>query len=132
MVEDMAELQKNAQKDDSEQKAGPISAVKKSVKSVSQGISKKAAEVAAAVKGSSSTEGDFEWEPEMGSIVLSNLSLDLRQLIFGNIPLLKRVSENAHRTISSPFKATHVIFSTDNTWRTLDSSTIYSDCKGII
>jgi len=105
MVEDMAELQKNAQKDDSEQKAGPISAVKKSVKSVSQGISKKAAEVAAAVKGSSSTEGDFEWEPEMGSIVLSNLSLDLRQLIFGNIPLLKRITPGGH-LILQPFTAT--------------------------
>lgn len=89
MVEDMAALQaKN--KDEN----GPLNAMKKSVQSISQGISKKAAQVAAAAKRSSSSDDDFDDfdELEMGSITMSNINLDLRQLLFGNLPFIKKVS----------------------------------------
>jgi hypothetical protein len=91
MVEDMAALQDKKQEEKSRQKF-TLNAVKKSVQSISQEISKKAAQVAAAARRSSSSDEDFVDELEMGSIVLSNLNLDLRQLLFGNIPFIKRVS----------------------------------------
>jgi hypothetical protein len=91
MVEDMAALQAKNQEEKSRED-GPLNAMKKSVQSISQGISKKAAQVAAAAKRASSSDEDFVDELEMGSIVLSNLNLDLRQLLFGNLPLIKRVS----------------------------------------
>jgi hypothetical protein len=95
MVEDMATIRPQSEE---KQLDGPLKKVKESMQSISKGISEKAAQVAAVATGSASPKVDAD-EREMGSIVLSDLNLDLRRLIFGGFPIIKRVSSrmNARR-----------------------------------
>ena len=86
MIEDMASLRPK--------KEGPLKTVRRSVESISKGISEKAAEVASAARRTNTPEEETVIEPEeteLGSIVLSDLNLDLRRLAFGGIPLVKKV-----------------------------------------
>jgi hypothetical protein len=91
MVEDMAKIRPKKSNDGE----GPLNAVKKSMQSFSEGISKKAAAVASAAseKLRSKDQPTETWEKQMGSITLSDLKLDLRRLVFGGIPIIKRVSQ---------------------------------------
>jgi hypothetical protein len=108
MVEDMAKLNPEPEEIDKE---GPLNAMKKSVRTISRGVAKTAAQAAEkakeaagsaaekAAKVASAARGNpRDKEPEQppakeyGSIVLSNLKLDLRRLLFGGVPLIKRVS----------------------------------------
>jgi len=92
MVEDMAKL-RSTEKDIPKKQKSPLTQVKDSVQTISKGISQKAAEVAAAAAASRPPTEDFDPnEREMGSIVLTSLTLDLRRLIFGAIPFLKRIT----------------------------------------
>jgi hypothetical protein len=116
MVDDMAGLSPESKVEDEELKAvkeGPLKAMKKSVQSISQGISKKAAQaadkasqVASAVRGSP-TYNEAETPPvkEYGSIVFSNLKLDLRQLVFGGVPFVKNLRPGGP-LILEPFSVT--------------------------
>ena len=121
MVADMAKL-RAAEKEDNDDGKGseknPFNAVKDSIQSVSQGISKKAAEasqgisrkavaVASAARDSlkGNTLGEDVLETEMGSIVLSKVNLDLRRLLFGGLPFVKKVAPGGP-LILEPFTAT--------------------------
>lgn len=88
MVEDMAVLSPEPEK------TGPLNRARKSVQTISKGISEKAAQVASAVRRNKDNE-EKEQLPvkEYGSIVLSNVKLDLRRLIFGGFPIIKKVSD---------------------------------------
>lgn len=101
MVEDMAKLRPPPEGSKNE---GPLKKVKDSVQSISKGISEKAAQVAAAASGSGKPEVDPN-EREMGSIVLSDLNLDLRRLFFGGLPVVKRITPGGP-LILEPFTAT--------------------------
>ena len=90
MVEDMAKVRTPVAEASAERKS-PLTQVKDSVQTISKGISQKAAQVAAAASRSNTDDFDPN-EREMGSIVLSDLNLDLRRLIFGGIPLIKRIT----------------------------------------
>jgi hypothetical protein len=122
MVEDMAKL-RAAEKDDNdadekESENNPFNAVKDSIQTVSQGISKKAVEasqgisrkaveVASAARDSlkGNKQEEDVIETEMGSIVLSKVNLDLRRLIFGGLPVVKKVAPGGP-LILEPFTAT--------------------------
>jgi hypothetical protein len=95
MVEDMATIRPQGEE---KQLDGPLKKVKESMQFISKGISEKAAQVAAVATRSASPKVDAD-EREMGSIVFSDLNLDLRRLIFGGFPIIKRVSSrmNARR-----------------------------------
>lgn len=104
MVEDMARLRPSIDEDST---TSPLIRVKASVQSISRGISKKAAQVAAVASRSSSEDTD-DFDPnerEMGSILLSDLNLDLRRLLFGGLPIIKRVTPGGP-LILEPFTAT--------------------------
>ena len=99
MIEDMASLRPKRE--------NPLKTVRRSVESISKGISEKAAEVASAARRTASQEGDepedeleFQEENELGSIVLSDLNLDLRRLAFGGIPLVKKVQHRVDWRLS--------------------------------
>jgi hypothetical protein len=110
MVEDMARLRTESKlKSDSGERnpLAAVTAVKESIQSVSQEISKKAAEVATAARDSllhDNTPEQLE-EIEKGSIVLSDLKLDLRRLLFGAFPIVKIVTPGGP-LILEPFTAT--------------------------
>jgi hypothetical protein len=98
MVEDMAKIRPKKSNDGE----GPLDAVKKSMQSFSEGISKKAAAVASAASEVASAASEKlrskdqpteTLEMQMGSITLSDVKLDLRRLVFGGIPIIKRVSQ---------------------------------------
>jgi hypothetical protein len=110
MVEDMAKLRYGVKKLDRPQKKHPFAAVlavKESIQSVSQEISKKAAEVASAARDTLMNDDSPEPvdQTEMGSIVLTNLSLDLRRLVFGAFPIVKTLTPGGP-LILEPFTAT--------------------------
>jgi hypothetical protein len=118
MVDDMAGLSPESEGEEIDEelnavKEGPLKAMKKSVQSISQGISKKAAQaadkasqVASSVRGNPTyNEAETPYVKEYGSIVLSNLKLDLRRLIFGGIPLLKHITLGGP-LILEPFSVT--------------------------
>lgn len=90
MVEDMAKVRTPVAEAPAERKS-PLTQVKDSVQTISKGISQKAAQVAAAASRSNTEDFDPN-EREMGSIVLSGLNLDLRRLVFGGIPFIKRIT----------------------------------------
>jgi hypothetical protein len=99
MVEDMAALQKarleqrNKSEKETSKESGPLSGLKKSVQTLSQDIKNKAVEVADGMKSiAGGDETTAKPEKLFGSITLSDLKLDLRRVVFGGIPLLKRVS----------------------------------------
>lgn len=105
MVEDMAKLRAPSSEKVDDKKASPLKKVKDSVQSISKGISEKAAQVAAAA---TSRTGAPEFDPnerEMGSIVLSDLNLDLRRLAFGGLPVVKRITPGGP-LILEPFTTT--------------------------
>ena len=100
MVEDMAALQK-ARLDDSDvdngKNVGPLSGFKKSVQTFSQDIRNKAVEVADGPWSPLSNKNRNDdikpkIEKTFGSIILSDVKLDLRRLVFGGFPLVKTVS----------------------------------------
>jgi hypothetical protein len=107
MVEDMAKL-RSASLGAKRNETNPFAAVKDSIQSVKQEISKKAAEVASVARETLLHEHNpkesFE-ENEMGSIVLSNLNLDLRRLVFGGLPIVKKITPGGP-LILEPFTAT--------------------------
>lgn len=103
MVEDMAKLRASVDAEEVSKKS-PLKKVKDSVQTFSRGISERAAKVAAAASGSSKVDFDPN-EREMGSIVLSDLKLDLRRLVFGGVPMLKRLTPGGP-LILEPFTAT--------------------------
>lgn len=103
MVEDMAKLRPN-QVEVPENNESPLKKVKDSVQSISKGISERAAQVAAKASGSDTPDFDPN-EREMGSIILSDLNLDLRRLVFGGVPLVKRITPGGP-LILEPFTAT--------------------------
>lgn len=102
MVEDMA-----AVSPESTEKTGPLNAAKKSVQTISKGISEKAAQVASVVRRTKDSDKEEEKVPikEYGSIVLSNLKLDLRRVLFGGFPIIKRVTPGGP-LILEPFSVT--------------------------
>ena len=106
MVEDMAKLRPppDEKSEWNEKNESPLKKVKDSVQSISKGISEKAAQVAAKASGASTPAVDPN-EREMGSIVLSDLNLDLRRLVFGGVPLIKRIVPGGP-LILEPFTAT--------------------------
>ncbi len=103
MVEDMAKLRPLSD-EEPENKVSPLKKVKDSVQSISKGISERAAQVAAKASGSVPPAVDPN-EREMGSIILSDLNLDLRRLLFGGLPLVKRITPGGP-LILEPFTAT--------------------------
>ncbi|KAL3908327.1 MAG: hypothetical protein SGILL_008525 [Bacillariaceae sp.] len=109
MVEDMARLR--AEKSENEpgenRPFAAVAAVKESIQTVSQEISKKAAEVASAARDTLLNDDGPEQveETETGSIVLSDLNLDLRRLVFGAFPIVKKVTPGGP-LILEPFTAT--------------------------
>jgi hypothetical protein len=110
MVEDMAKFRSGETKVEKPQKKHPFAAVvavKKSIESVSLEISKKAAEVASAARDTLMQDDSSQPvdETEMGSIVLSNLSLDLRRLVLGVLPIVKTLTPGGP-LILEPFTAT--------------------------
>jgi len=126
MVDDMAKLRGDVDADDDDNdekgmKNNPFNAVKDSIQTVSQGISKKAAEVATVSQGISrkavqiasaardnllsGKQGEDINETEMGSIVLSKVNLDLRRLVFGALPVVKKITPGGP-LILEPFTAT--------------------------
>jgi len=142
MVEDMAGLASDDSEEEDEEPVlkkgdGPLEAMSKSVKSISQGISETAAKAAekasqtaaqAAEKASQTAAQAAQTakgvasavrkrgnnaveEPELippkeyGSIVLSNLKMDLRRLVFGGVPLVKRIAPGGP-LILEPFSVT--------------------------
>mmetsp|Transcript_25061 Transcript_25061/g.59141 ORF Transcript_25061/g.59141 Transcript_25061/m.59141 type:complete len:991 (+) Transcript_25061:84-3056(+) len=104
MVEDMAKLR--ASKEGVNQK-NPFAAMKDSIQSVSEGISNRAGEVVSAARDKyfSGKHEEEEQETEMGSIVLSNVNLDLRRLVFGAFPVIKKITPGGP-LILEPFTAT--------------------------
>ncbi|VEU43377.1 unnamed protein product [Pseudo-nitzschia multistriata] len=102
MVDDMAKLRKA--KEDGK---NPFTAMKDSIQSVSEGISSKAGEVVSAARDKYFSEKNTEEqeETEMGSIVLSNVNLDLRRLVFGAFPVIKKITPGGP-LILQPFTAT--------------------------
>ena len=107
MVEDMAKL-RSASLVVERNETNPFAAVKDSIQSVKQEISKKAAEVASVARETLLNEHDPTEsvdETEMGSIVLSNLNLDLRRLVFGGLPVVKKITPGGP-LILEPFTAT--------------------------
>jgi hypothetical protein len=104
MVEDMAKLQSAPTDEEDGKKSSPLKKVKDSVKYISKGISEKAAQVAAAASRVETPEFDPN-EREMGSVVLSDLNLDLRRLAFGGLPVVKRITPGGP-LILEPFTAT--------------------------
>eukprot|EP00529_Nitzschia_sp_RCC80_P003770 CAMPEP_0113452188 /NCGR_PEP_ID=MMETSP0014_2-20120614/6720_1 /TAXON_ID=2857 /ORGANISM="Nitzschia sp." /LENGTH=1063 /DNA_ID=CAMNT_0000343557 /DNA_START=175 /DNA_END=3362 /DNA_ORIENTATION=- /assembly_acc=CAM_ASM_000159 len=109
MVEDMAKVRPAQDEDQTEpNEMNPFNVVKDSIQSVSEGISKKAVEVASAARErimKADPESTGEEEIEMGSIVLSDLTLDLRRLVFGAVPVVKTVAPGGP-LILEPFTAT--------------------------
>lgn len=107
MVEDMARISPTLEVEEEEGEKNPFFAVKGSIQSVSQEISKKAAEVASAAREKilRRESAVFVDETEMGSIVLSNLNLDLRRLVFGALPVVKVLTPGGP-LILEPFTAT--------------------------
>lgn len=121
MVDDMAglnseEAEEEAEKTeaDNDTKDGPLQAMSKSVKSISQGISQtaaqakeKATQVASAVRRDKTVVDEPDIPPikEYGSIVLSNLKIDLRRLVFGGFPLVKKIAPGGP-LILEPFSVT--------------------------
>lgn len=107
MVEDMARISPSLEESGGNKDVNPFFAVKDSIQSVSQKISKRAAEVASAAREKILRDDSavFVDETEMGSIVLSNLKLDLRQFIFGALPLVKKLTPGGP-LILEPFTAT--------------------------
>ena len=105
MVEDMASLRSVNTDDDDGRKSSPLKKVKDSVQYISKGISEKAAQVAAAATSRVETPEFDPNEREMGSIVLSNLNLDLRRLAFGGLPVVKRITPGGP-LILEPFTTT--------------------------
>lgn len=108
MVEDMAKLraQKEAEMKKDDQK-NPFVAVKDSIQSVGAGISNRAGEVVSAARDNffSDKNEEDEEETEMGSIVLSKMNLDLRRLVFGGFPIVKKITPGGP-LILEPFTAT--------------------------
>ena len=108
MVEDMAKLraQKEAETKQDDQK-NPFVAVKDSIQSVGAGISNRAGEVVSAARDNffSDKNEEDEEETEMGSIVLSKVNLDLRRLVFGAFPVVKKITPGGP-LILEPFTAT--------------------------
>jgi hypothetical protein len=127
MVEDMAALQKarleqrsQSEKENSKEN-GPLSGLKKSVQTLSQDIKNKAVEVADGMKSiAGGDETTAKPEKLFGSITLSDLKLDLRRVVFGGIPLLKRVSAFfgvwAFIECASCFFADSLLTFPDNSW----------------
>ncbi|KAG7361590.1 EF hand domain containing protein [Nitzschia inconspicua] len=110
MVEDMAKFRSGAKDREKPDKKNPFSAVaavKESIQSVSQKISKKAAEVASAARDTLMQDDAAPPvdETEMGSIVLTDLNLDLRRLVFGAFPIVKTITPGGP-LILEPFTAT--------------------------
>ena len=98
MVEDMAALQKarlDTREGVDDGNRGPLSGFKKSVQSLSQDIRNKAVEVADGSWSPLSNKGRKDdikpKEKTFGSIILSDVKLDLRRLAFGGVPLVKSV-----------------------------------------
>lgn len=144
MVDDMAKLRDSVNSEDDgevgKNEKNPFYAVTDSIQSISQGISKKGAEVATGIskkgvkvatgiskKGAEVATGisrkavavasaardtllsdkqeDKLNETEMGSIVLSKVNLDLRRLVFGALPIVKKITPGGP-LILEPFTAT--------------------------
>ncbi|CAJ1901698.1 unnamed protein product [Cylindrotheca closterium] len=108
---------------------GPLQAMSNSVKSISKGISntaaqaaekatqgisytaaqaaEKATQVASAVRRNKTAVPEPELPPvkEYGSLVLSNLKIDLRRLVFGGVPLVKKIAPGGP-LILEPFSVT--------------------------
>ena len=112
MVEDMAKLKKERQEsyqlqNQTDAESNPFFKVKTAAKLLKDDISSKAAETAAQVKSKAAevaarvgrnatgTDAENELTKDYGSIVMTGLKLDLRRLVFGGIPLIKKVSEES-------------------------------------
>eukprot|EP00532_Pseudo-nitzschia_australis_P009078 CAMPEP_0168172088 /NCGR_PEP_ID=MMETSP0139_2-20121125/5052_1 /TAXON_ID=44445 /ORGANISM="Pseudo-nitzschia australis, Strain 10249 10 AB" /LENGTH=964 /DNA_ID=CAMNT_0008089685 /DNA_START=123 /DNA_END=3017 /DNA_ORIENTATION=- len=110
MVEDMYNLRTTTEETE---KKNPFVAMKDSIQSVSEGISSRAGDissragevVSAARDKYFSEKKEEEQETEMGSIVLSNVNLDLRRLVFGAFPIIKKITPGGP-LILEPFTAT--------------------------
>jgi hypothetical protein len=107
MVEDMAKLRALKDEEAEQDQKNPFVAVKDSIQSVSEGVSNKAGEVVSAARDRffSEKSDEEESETEMGSIVLSKVNLDLRRLVFGAVPIVKKVTPGGP-LILEPFTAT--------------------------
>jgi len=107
MVEDMAKLRALKEEEAEKDQKNPFVAVKDSIQSVSEGISSKAGEVVSAARDKYFSEKpeEDEDETEMGSIVLSKVNLDLRRLVFGAVPIVKKITPGGP-LILEPFTAT--------------------------
>ena len=107
MVEDMAKLRIAKEEELNSDQKNAFASVKDSIQSVSEGISKKTGEVVSAARDKyfSDKNQEDENETEMGSIVLSKVNLDLRRLVFGAVPIVKKITPGGH-LILEPFTAT--------------------------
>mmetsp|Transcript_102585 Transcript_102585/g.208907 ORF Transcript_102585/g.208907 Transcript_102585/m.208907 type:complete len:953 (+) Transcript_102585:13-2871(+) len=107
MVEDMAKLREMKDDEDEGEKKNPFSSIRKNIQSVSEGISSKAGEVVSAARDKyfSGKDEEDEEQTEMGSIVLSKVNLDLRRLVFGALPGVKKITPGGP-LILEPFTAT--------------------------
>jgi len=107
MVEDMAKFRTAKEEELKSDQKNAFASVKDSIRSVSKGISKKTGEVVSAARDKyfSDKNQEDENETEMGSIVLSKVNLDLRRLVFGAIPIVKKITPGGH-LILEPFTAT--------------------------
>jgi len=107
MVEDMAKLRSAKDSEEDKNQKNPFVVVKDSIQSVSEGISNKAGEVVSAARDKyfSEKNEEEESETEMGSIVLSKVNLDLRRLVFGAVPVIKKITPGGP-LILEPFTAT--------------------------
>jgi hypothetical protein len=126
MVEDMEALQKEraeAQKaTEASQSGKAVSAralffgLKSSLENISDGITTKVVEatadasnLAGSVLGSKNKDivaaNNSVPEKVVGSLVLSDLKLDLRRLVFGSIPIVKHITPGGHLVLE-PFTAT--------------------------
>jgi len=107
MVEDMAKLRALKDEEAEQDQKNPFVAVKDSIQSVSEGVSSKAGEVVSAARDRffSEKSEEEESETEMGSIVLSKVNLDLRRLVFGAVPIVKKITPGGP-LILEPFTAT--------------------------
>ena len=86
---------------DGDENRGPLSGFKKSVQNFSRDIKNKAVEVADGSWSPLSNrgrKGDIKSkEKTFGSIILSDVKLDLRRLVFGGFPIVKSVSPETVR-----------------------------------
>lgn len=118
MVEDMAKLRAQKEAEEKDDQKNPFVAVKDSIQSVSVGISNRAGEVVSAARDKYFSEKNLEdeAETEMGSIVLSKVKLDLRRIVFGAFPIVKKITpggplilEPLTATVTASFSAEDVM-----------------------